>query len=292
VSTKRRRKNRLPPFVPLIKATMATPAWRAMSPGARLLYIELRGRLRNDYANNGKVWLSCRDAADTLGTKSTRSIVRWFAENEHYGFLRKTGDGFLGSDGRGIAARYRFTEFPCEGLGATRDFEKWDGKSFVYNLRRLGRKKQNPVSPRDTPRVPEGHIRKRFEGGSVCIPEGHIDSSAKCVPEGHVSRRTSRGGHRPGSMAERRNGVAQPARAAAQPADAGSSPAPVTSPRRMRSCAPSAVATMATSALAVNIGSSATTTKRNGASARICSVPGVTWAQPDSAGMNGCLRDT
>jgi hypothetical protein len=63
MATKQRRKNRLPPFVPLIKSTMATPAWRVMSPGARMLYIELRGRLRNDYANNGKVFLSDRNAA-------------------------------------------------------------------------------------------------------------------------------------------------------------------------------------------------------------------------------------
>ena len=65
MATKQRRKNRLPPFVPLIKSTMATPAWRAMSPGARMLYIELRGRLRNDYVNNGKVFLSDRNAANT-----------------------------------------------------------------------------------------------------------------------------------------------------------------------------------------------------------------------------------
>jgi hypothetical protein len=30
-TTKRRRKNRLLPFIPVIKGTMATPAWRAMA---------------------------------------------------------------------------------------------------------------------------------------------------------------------------------------------------------------------------------------------------------------------
>jgi hypothetical protein len=109
MATKQRRKNRLPPFVPLIKATMATPAWRAMSTGARLLYAELRGRLRNDYTNNGRVFLSDRDAAKAIGV-TPGSVVRWYAENEHYGFLRKTSEGFLGADGRGIAAHYRFTD--------------------------------------------------------------------------------------------------------------------------------------------------------------------------------------
>jgi hypothetical protein len=143
MTTKRRRKNRLPPFIPLIKATMATRAWRAMSPGARLVNIELRGRLRNDHLNNGKVYLSCRTAAKAIGA-TTQSIVRWFAENEHYGFLRKTSEGFLGADGRGIAAHYRFTEFPHGTHPPTRDFEKWDGKPFAYTPRRGGRKNRIP----------------------------------------------------------------------------------------------------------------------------------------------------
>jgi hypothetical protein len=113
VTTKRRRKNRLPPFIAVIKGTMAMPAWRAMSTGARLYYIELRGRLRNDYANNGKVFLSCRDGAKAIGARPG-TIQRWAAENEHYGFLRKTSEGFLGSDGRGIARIIGSPSSPAE----------------------------------------------------------------------------------------------------------------------------------------------------------------------------------
>jgi hypothetical protein len=229
MTTKKRRKNRLPPFIALIKSTMATPAWRTMSIGARMLNIEMRGHLRNDYANNGKVWLSCRDAADALGTKSTRSIVRWFAENEHYGFLRKTTEGFLGVAGHGVAAHYRFTEFPHGTHPPTRDFEKWDGEIFAYTPRRPGRKKQNPVSLGDTPRVPEGHITKGSNSSSLCDPEGHIGTAPKCVPRGHVSRRTSP--QRSGRMKQ----GSSTARAPAQAGDAGSSPAPVTKDPSRRS---------------------------------------------------------
>src|SRR5262249_48217886 len=155
---KRKRKSKLAPFVPVTKTTMATPAWRAMSLGARMLYIELRGRLRNDCLNNGKVFLSCRLAAKAIGVRPG-SVARWYMENEHFGFLRKTGEGFLGVDGRGIAARYRFTEFRCEDQPSTRDFEKWNGKPFVFTPRRPSRKKQNPVTPRVTPRVAKRHIR-------------------------------------------------------------------------------------------------------------------------------------
>jgi hypothetical protein len=53
---KRKRKSK-GPFVAVPKAIMATPAWRAMSPGGRLLWIELRGWLRNDGLNNGRMFL-------------------------------------------------------------------------------------------------------------------------------------------------------------------------------------------------------------------------------------------
>jgi len=183
-----KRKSRLPPFVPLLKRTSNSEAWRAMSYGARLLYIELRGYLRNDGLNNGKVFRSCRDAAKALGTQSTRSIVRWYAELEYYGFIRKTADGFLGADGEGIAATYRFTDVAHGTHPPTYDFEQWDGVMFEYTPRRPRRKKQNPVPLGDTPRVPEGHIRKAPGPAPVCVPRGHTHSHRECVPEGHTSR--------------------------------------------------------------------------------------------------------
>jgi hypothetical protein len=191
-----------------------------MSPGARLLYIELRGRLRNDYLNNGKVFLSCRDAAKAIGV-STQSIVRWYAENEHYGFLRKTDEGFLGTDGYGIAARYRFTEFAHGTHPATRDFEKWDGEIFVYTPRRPSRKKQNPVLMVSTPRADGQHIRRGRRQSSLCAHGQHIGTAGGCDDGQHISRSATR---------ERSDGVMQgssTARAPARAGDAGSSPAPV-----------------------------------------------------------------
>jgi hypothetical protein len=196
---------------------MATPAWRAMSTGARLLNIELRGRLRNDHLNNGKVFLSCRTGAKAIGV-TTQSIVRWFAENEHYGFLRKTSEGFLGSNGRGIAAYYRFTEFPYGTHPPTRDFEKWDGELFVYTPRRAGRKKQNPVMMVSTPRDDGQYIRKGQNGKSVCDDGQHIGTAGRCDDSQHISRfATGRGEHQGSSMA----------RAPVQAGDVGSSPIPV-----------------------------------------------------------------
>src|SRR5262249_16304559 len=43
------------------------PAWRAMNGTARLLWIELRRQIRNDGANNGKLYAACRPAAKASG---------------------------------------------------------------------------------------------------------------------------------------------------------------------------------------------------------------------------------
>jgi hypothetical protein len=212
-------KSKLPPFVAVIKTTMAMPAWRAMSLGARLLYIELRGRLRNDYLNNGKVFLSCRDAAEAIGVRKD-SIARWFVENEHYGFLRKTGEGFLGVDGRGIAARYRFTEFRHGTNPPTRDFEKWDGELFVYTARQSRRKKQNPVSPNDTPRIAKRYIPTGVEGDPVCIAKRYIGSPGDRIAKRYTSRSAS--GRDELSLDQ----GSSRARAPVQAGDAGSTPAP------------------------------------------------------------------
>jgi hypothetical protein len=211
------------PYVAVPKAIMATPAWRAMSLGGRLLWIELRGWLRNDRLNNGKMFLSCRSAAKAIGTRSKNSIVRWYAENEHYGFLRKTAEGFLGVDGRGIAAHYRFTDLAHGTHPATRDFGKWDGEPFVYRPKRPARKKQKPVPTMGTPRTHHGDIRKAGHGGSVCTHHGDISDPPRCTHHGDISRLPFP------AAAEARIQGSLTVRAPAQAGGAGSSPAPVAS---------------------------------------------------------------
>jgi hypothetical protein len=41
-------------------------------------------------------------------------------------------EGSPGSDGRGIAAKYRFTDLAHGTHPPTRDYEKWDGELFAY----------------------------------------------------------------------------------------------------------------------------------------------------------------
>src|SRR5215831_9296470 len=183
---KRKRKS-MGPFVAVPLAILDAPAWRAMGPIALLLWIELRRKLRNDRLNNGKIYLSCRSAAKKIDVNKD-TIFRRYAELEHYGFLRKTAEGFLGVDGRGIAPHYRFTDLAHGTHPATRDYEKWDGSIFENPPRKSGWKKQNPVLRRRTPRIARSDIRKTPNGGSVCIAPSDIGEAPRCIAPSDISR--------------------------------------------------------------------------------------------------------
>jgi hypothetical protein len=60
------RKNRLPPFVPLLINTLEAPAWRAMSHGAQMLYVSLQQRYNYKNHNNGRLYVSQRQAVRKL----------------------------------------------------------------------------------------------------------------------------------------------------------------------------------------------------------------------------------
>jgi hypothetical protein len=223
---KRKRKS-LGPFVAVPLAILDTPAWRATEFIAQALWIALRRHLRNDGLNNGKIWLSCRDAAKVLGVNKD-TITHRYAELEHYGFLHQTAGGFLGCDGHGIATRFRFTDLAHGTHPATRDYEKWDGSLFEYTPRKPRRKKQNPVRSRRTPRPVPSDIRKASNGGSVCPVPSDRGEAPRCpVPSDRSRLPLPPAGEEKGkgSLLQGSSTV----RAPAQAGGAGSSPAPVAS---------------------------------------------------------------
>ena len=95
MSYKKHRRHLQAPWVSVTRSLLDQPAWKAMSFGARALYIALKRYYNTKIDNNGKIYLSCRDACEALGTRSTRSIVRWFTELEFYGFIVKKTKGCL-----------------------------------------------------------------------------------------------------------------------------------------------------------------------------------------------------
>ena len=67
------------PFVPMLVDTMASPAWKAMSPYARVVYVALRSRYGHKIRNNGRVYLSTRDGAEEtqLIPRGARQLWRY-----------------------------------------------------------------------------------------------------------------------------------------------------------------------------------------------------------------------
>ena len=133
---------RLPPFVPLTKAVLDASAWRAMSHGARSLYVSLKRRYNHNFKNNGRIYLSQRQAVTETGS-GFEEIVRWFLELQHYGFIVMTAPGYLGLEGKGRAPHWRLTEVSyMRGTSSkgmedmpTMDFLRWDGSKFKRPLR-------------------------------------------------------------------------------------------------------------------------------------------------------------
>jgi hypothetical protein len=161
-----------PHFVMVTETVLDSPAWRAMSHGARSLYIALKRRYWPNRKNNGHIYLPQRKAVKELGSRISQ-IVRWYRELQYYGFIVMVSPGYLGSDGKGRAPRWRLTEVAyMRGTSSkgmedmpTMDFLKWNGVRFS---------KHEPGGDRAKPKT-ESRSRKRERGapenGSTHAPE-------------------------------------------------------------------------------------------------------------------------
>ncbi len=118
----------------MIRSTMETPAWRALSPKAQALYpwfkLEWRGPQAN---NNGKLSFSNRQAARALGV-GVNTAGSGMHELQAKGFLVVTQLGYKGAAGVGKATCYEVTEFPMpqgDGNEGRKLFKQWrEGADF------------------------------------------------------------------------------------------------------------------------------------------------------------------
>jgi hypothetical protein len=149
-------------FSYVLKETLKEPAWRALSHGARSLYVHLKANYIQHVGN--AVYLSAREAAKELGGSKNR-IGTWFDELEHYGFIVQIMPAYLGVEGKGKAAHWRLTEVHYLGQPATKDYRNWNGERFhkqkppshYKRKNRLQFKKQKPVpTVGDTVSPPSG----------------------------------------------------------------------------------------------------------------------------------------
>jgi hypothetical protein len=94
----------------MIRATMESPAWRALSPTAQALYPWLKLEWRGPKANNnGKIRLSVRQAAKRMGV-GLNTAARGFHDLQAKGFLVVTESARLGLGGEAKSPTYELTE--------------------------------------------------------------------------------------------------------------------------------------------------------------------------------------
>lgn len=178
----RDRKEKLPPFVMALKSTMSTPAWRAMSHGARSLYYALKWRYNHKSCNSGRLFLSQRDAAKQIGSHHNE-IARWFRELQHYGFIVQMSPGSLGVEGRGKAPHWRLTEAGYMRDMPTKEFERWDGQKFKDEKT----ESRAPFPARGVPENQHGSVPENQPLDRKSVLESpHIQTSEGVPEKAHI----------------------------------------------------------------------------------------------------------
>lgn len=112
-----RNERRVDHYTQMIRNTMETPAWRALSSTAQALYPWLKLEWRGPSANNnGKIRLSVRDAASRLGV-GVDTAARAFHDLQAKGFLVVTETARLGLGGEAKSPSYELTELALPSSG-------------------------------------------------------------------------------------------------------------------------------------------------------------------------------
>ena len=164
----KRNEDRGEQYAAMIRNTMQSSAWRALTPSAQALYPWLKLEWHGPRANNnGRIVLSVRQAAERMGV-GVNTAARAFHELQAKGFLVVKRHAQLGVKGHATSPEFELTEIPLPGEDARprRLYADWrDGGDFpvakaaVHNPSGKGRK-QNPVIKMVTWRNQNGDERK------------------------------------------------------------------------------------------------------------------------------------
>jgi hypothetical protein len=180
----RRHRGKLAPFIALFRHTVKSPAWKALSVGARATFFVLKSNYNTNAQN--AVFLSSRDGAKELGVHKDTSR-KWLHELERYGFIVEVQTAYRAGAGVGKAAHYRLTDCHFAGQAPTYDFQNWDGT--LYDP-----KKQNPGLKNRTPRPKKPDIRTESqmdEIGNKCPTEPDIRTEGECPTDPTITSFTS-----------------------------------------------------------------------------------------------------
>jgi hypothetical protein len=180
-------KGRLSPFVPLVITTLDSPAWKAMSHGAKSLYVALKRRVPR---GRNRAFISYRDARKEI-CATPRKLSEWFKELQHYGFIVMVTPAYLGIEGRGKSPHWCLTKLGQTSKASagglleppTNDFLKWDGTKFqkIESRYPRGKRTATPVgngsaTPWETLPAESATPVVHIEDGESATPVGNITS--------------------------------------------------------------------------------------------------------------------
>lgn len=112
----RRNEERAEHWTKMIRSTMETPAWRALTATAQALYPWIKMEWKGPQANNnGKISLPVREAAARLGCNKNAAASA-FHDLQAKGFLILREHGRMGTEGKGAPPAYEITELAAPGV--------------------------------------------------------------------------------------------------------------------------------------------------------------------------------
>lgn len=170
-------------FARLGHRLLLSPAYRALSPNARALLVEL-AMMENGRNNGTGLYLSVRDAADRIGVADPNTAGRAFQELEELGFISMTADSHLAiKAGAGSRARYwRLTWQAVAGKqGPTNDFYEAQPRPKTQAHKRMDRGLR--ALKRWTRQQSSGDPQKKFTVGNfptldtVCVGKSNTEGS-------------------------------------------------------------------------------------------------------------------
>lgn len=115
-------------FVMLPHYLLSSPAWRALKPTPRALYVVLASRYNG--SNNGSLGLGEREAAKELNLSDRRAVRKAFADLEAHGLIKATKRGAFNvklTEGN-WATEWALTVFSVGAALPGKDFMRWGKK--------------------------------------------------------------------------------------------------------------------------------------------------------------------
>ncbi|WP_210210737.1 hypothetical protein [Mesorhizobium sp. YM1C-6-2] len=159
----------------MLRVTMETPAWKALSSTAQALYPWIKFEWRGPEANNnGKLRLSVRQAGEKLGVRPD-TAAEAFRDLQRKGFIVQTEPGSLGVDGAARSPAYEITELkmPRTDGDGRKLYRSWEpGRDFPIAMSSANNPNgKNGHRTKTCHENRDGNVTKTVTNGSHAVTE-------------------------------------------------------------------------------------------------------------------------